>query len=80
MDNLKAIKRAVHWAFAAVAVLLIVSGFGVSDFRVMEALTFGLLGKANSFMLHGYLTWPFVILFALHLYFVLVHKRVFKKK
>ncbi|MFH1256627.1 MAG: cytochrome b/b6 domain-containing protein [Candidatus Diapherotrites archaeon] len=80
MDRFLLAKKAVHWAFMAVTVVIVVSGFGISYYREVEALTFGLLNKALSFTLHDVLTIPFVVLLVLHLYLTVLHKRIFRKK
>jgi thiosulfate reductase cytochrome b subunit len=61
-------KQVVHWALFAVIVLYVVTGFGITAYRTVEFLTFGLLGKALAFQIHDALIIPFVILMALHIY------------
>lgn len=68
-------KRAVHWLLAIAVLLYVVSGFGISEYRTVEGLTFGLLTKALSFRLHSLLFLPFIILLLLHVYFTLEGKR-----
>ena len=60
--------RIAHWSLATVALLFLVSGFGITEFRVVEVITFGLLTKNLAFRIHEVLWIPFVILLALHLY------------
>ena len=49
--------------------LFIVSGLGISDFRLIEAVTLGLLTKTRSFWLHSVLLYPFTALLFLHVYY-----------
>ncbi len=61
-------KQAVHWLLLAVLVLYVLTGFGITAFRIVEFLTFGLLGKALAFQIHDELIIPFVVLLGLHIY------------
>jgi thiosulfate reductase cytochrome b subunit len=61
-------KQVVHWTLLAVLVLYVVSGFGITAYRIVEFLTFGLLGKALAFEIHDDLIIPFVVLIGLHIY------------
>ena len=63
--------RAIHWLLAVIAVLFLISGFGITEFRVVETLTFGLLSKSLAFKIHEILWIPFVILLGLHVFFSL---------
>jgi thiosulfate reductase cytochrome b subunit len=65
-DN--AAKQVVHWALLAVLLLYIITGFGITAYRIVEFLTFGLLGKALAFKIHDSLIIPFIVLIGLHIY------------
>ncbi len=67
MNSQDLIKRIVHWLLAIVIVLYLITGFGITEFRTVEALTFGLLTKNLAFKTHNYLLIPFVILLILHI-------------
>ena len=60
--------RAIHWLLAIIAVLFLISGFGITEFRVVETLTFGLLSKSLAFKIHDALWTPFIILLGLHIF------------
>ena len=68
------LKKTVIWLLAIVIVLYGVSGFGVTEFRTVETLTFGLLTKNLAFKLHNNLEIPFITLLLLHLCLPLVYK------
>ena len=51
-----------------VASLYMISGFGITEFRVVEYLTFGLFTKRLAFEIHEYLWIPFVVLLILHIF------------
>ena len=61
-------KQVVHWLLLAVIVLYILTGFGITSYRVVEFMTFGLLTKLLAFKIHNDLIIPFVILIGLHIY------------
>lgn len=60
--------RIAHWSLLVVAIFFLVSGFGITEFRVVETITFGLLTKNLAFRIHEVLWIPFVILLVLHSY------------
>ena len=67
-------KKIVIWLLGIVTVLYIVSGFGITEFRAVDTLTFGLLTKNLAFRTHDSLWIPFIVLLTLHLTLPLVFK------
>ena len=67
-------KKIVTWLLGIVTVLYIVSGFGITEFRTVNTLTFGLLTKNLAFKTHDSLWIPFIVLLTLHLTLPLVFK------
>jgi cytochrome b subunit of formate dehydrogenase len=67
INNLLVI-RITHWSLLVVAILFLISGFGITGFRVVETITFGLLTKNLAFRIHEVLWIPFVVLLLLHSY------------
>ena len=64
--NRRLFKKAVHWSLFIAAMVLLISGFGIVYFRVVETITFGLFTKPLAFKVHT-ITWiPFFILLGLH--------------
>ena len=63
------IKRIIRWLLAIVVVVFLLTGFGITEFRVVEALTFGLLTKPLAFKIHDNLWIPFLVLLVLHIGF-----------
>ena len=61
-------KRVVQWLLLVMVILYIITGFGITEYRTVELLTFGLLTKALSFKIHNNLIIPFVVLLGLHIY------------
>ena len=60
-------RRVVGWLLLAFSLLLVITGLGITEFRTMEAVTFGLLPKALSFQLHSLLWIPLLVILAGHL-------------
>jgi dolichol kinase len=61
-------RQIVHWLLLAVLVLYLITGFGITEYRVVEQVTFGLLTKPLAFKIHDNLLIPFIILMILHIY------------
>lgn len=66
-------RRAVLRGYVADLLLVMVAlylltGFGISNPRLIMPLTFGLLGKALAQEIHALLWGPFIMLVLLHLY------------
>ncbi|MBW2977956.1 cytochrome b/b6 domain-containing protein [Candidatus Woesearchaeota archaeon] len=68
MRNIKKIQAVVHWLLLVAIVMYIITGFGITQYRIVEALTFGLLSKPLSFEIHNNLIIPFIVLLVLHIY------------
>jgi len=75
MKKSKLIKKMVHWSLAVLVVVYIITGYGITKYRIVESLTGGLLSKNLSFKIHNNLEVPFIILLALHMYFTLSKRR-----
>jgi thiosulfate reductase cytochrome b subunit len=60
------IANTVHWSLLVLTLLVVVTGLGITEYQVITAVTFGLLGKALAFKLHLWLWIPFVIVFVAH--------------
>jgi len=64
--NRRLLKKILHWSLLIAAIILLISGFGIVYFRVVETITFGILTKPVAFKVHT-ITWiPFIILLGLH--------------
>jgi len=61
-------RQVVHWLLLAVIVLYLLTGFGITEYRVVEHLTLGLLTKPLAFKIHDNLLIPFIVLLGLHIY------------
>ena len=64
----KTLKRIIRWLLLAIVIAYGLSGFGITEFRIVESLTFGLLTKNLAFKIHDILWIPFLVLLTLHIY------------
>jgi len=64
--GLELVRKAVAWILLATSLFFLLTGFGISNSSVVDGLTFGLLGKAESFKVHEVLWIPFLLLLVLH--------------
>jgi cytochrome b561 len=68
-------RKTIHWLLVVLVVLYLVTGFGITEFRTVETLTFGLLTKNWAFKIHNNLWIPFIILLGLHICLSLIKRR-----
>jgi thiosulfate reductase cytochrome b subunit len=61
------LRKVVPWLLLAVLVLYVVSGLGITQYRTVESVTFGLLTKNLSFRIHNDLLYLFLVLLVLHI-------------
>jgi len=60
--------------------MFLITGFGITEFRTVETLTFGLLTKNLAFKIHNSLWIPFIIMLILHLCLPFIFKGKVKKE
>ena len=58
--------KTIKWLLLVAVILYVVTGFGITEFRTVETLTFGLLTKNLAFRIHETLWIPFAVLLAAH--------------
>ena len=61
-------KRIVYWLLGIVIISYLIIGFGITEYRIVEFLTFGLLTKPLAFKIHNNFWIPFAVLLILHIY------------
>ena len=74
------VERIIQWALLIVTFLYVLTGFGITEFRIIESATFGLLSKNLSFAIHDNLLIPFIILLVVHVAFRPVKQMYQKRK
>ena len=70
----KHFRSAVKWLLFVITFLYVITGFGITEYRTVETLTFGVLDKATSFEIHTSLEIPFLLLLALHVLLIPLRK------
>ncbi len=68
----------VRWLLFVTVLLYALSGYGISNPRAVESLTFGLITKSVAFSIHDSLIVPFAILLFLHIlpFFIRLLQRI----
>ena len=79
MTNQQLVRRTIHWLLTIVVIIYLLTGFGLTQYRIIEPLTFGLLTKNLAHRIHMNLEIPFIILVVLHIWLLPLLKR-FKLK
>jgi len=66
-QNLRRIGRWCGWAAALLLLFTVLTGYGITAFRTVTSLTFGILGKATSQRLHHYTDIPLLVFLIAHI-------------
>ena len=74
MNTLKVMKTLTHVLLTVVILIFIITGFGISNYQIIESLTSGTLSKLTSFQIHSNLIIPLIILLILHIAFTVGKK------
>jgi cytochrome b subunit of formate dehydrogenase len=78
-QSLVLLKRLSHWLLLIVTVVYLLTGLGITQYRIMEYITFGLLNKNLSFNIHDNLLAPFVALLIFHMIVSMASQRTKQK-
>ena len=70
----------IHWALLIFIIFYIITGFGITEYKFIEAITFGIVSKPIAFQLHIFLIYPFIILLILHITLTINKKSKWKRK
>jgi hypothetical protein len=68
METKQVFKQIVHLSLVIMTLAYIISGFGITEYQIVESLTLGLLTRTLSFKIHDALIGPFLALLLSHLY------------
>lgn len=80
MTNQQLIKQTIHWLLTVAVIIYLLTGFGITEYRIVESLTFGLLTKSLAQKIHIDLEIPFIILLILHIWLLPLSKYFKSKK
>jgi hypothetical protein len=67
-------KTLTHVLLTIVIILFIFTGFGISNYQIIESLTGGTVSKLTSFQIHSNLIIPFMVLLIAHIGFTIGKK------
>jgi hypothetical protein len=70
----------IHILLTISTVLFVLSGMGVAEYNLMHVITFGLLTKDRSYVIHSWLLYPFTMLLFFHVYLALKSRAVKNQK
>jgi len=76
MRALEIVKKVIPWLLLALLALYIITGLGITQYQVIEKITFGGLSRNLSFRIHDNLLYPFLALLIAHI----VLRYVLRKK
>jgi cytochrome b subunit of formate dehydrogenase len=60
-------RQVVQYVLLFILFLYLLSGFGITEFRVIEFVSFGVLTKNIAFILHNNLIIPMAVLLVIHI-------------
>jgi hypothetical protein len=80
MANQRLMKGTIHWLLTVVVIIYLITGFGITEYRIVEPLTFGLLTKSLAQKIHISLEIPFITLLILHIWLLPLLKYFKSKK
>jgi ABC-type methionine transport system permease subunit len=63
-----------------VVIIYLITGFGITEYRIVEPLTFGLLTRSLAHKIHINIAIPFIILLILHIWLLPLLKHFKLKK
>jgi len=78
VDLVQIIKIITHILLTVVIILFIITGYGITNYHIIETITFGALSKPDSYQIHSALVIPLIILLIMHISFS-VQKKYNKK-
>ena len=59
--------KIVRWLLLIIIIIYLLTGYGITEFRIVEDITFGLITKPLAFKIHQVLIFPFAALVLLHI-------------
>ena len=80
MTNQQLVRRSIHWILTALVIIYLITGFGITEHRIVEPLTFGLLTKSLAQRIHINIEIPFIVLLILHIWLLPLLKYFRSKK
>ena len=67
MNTYRLLRKSVDYLLLVFTVIFIITGFGITEYKIIESITFSVLTKPVSHLIHSNIIIPFVILLILHI-------------
>ena len=77
---IRAFGRLFGWLTLGLLLLTLLTGYGISEFRIVTPLTFELLNKAVAQRLHSYTEIPLLVLLLVHIGIAVWARRTEERK
>jgi thiosulfate reductase cytochrome b subunit len=73
------VRKIIPWLLLALLALYIVTGLSITDYQIIEKITFGGLSRNLSFKIHDNLLYPFLVLLIAHIVLRYILRKPAKK-
>jgi len=80
MTKQQLVKKLIQWILTALIIIYLITGFGITEYRIVEHLTFGLLTKSLAQKIHINIEIPFIVFLILHIWILPLLKYFRSKK
>ena len=80
MTNQQLVKKSIQWVLTALVIIYLITGFGITEYSIVEPLTFGLLTKSLAQKIHISIEIPFMVFLILHIWLLPLLKYFRSKK
>jgi thiosulfate reductase cytochrome b subunit len=80
MTNQQLVRRSIHWILTALVIVYLITGFGITEYRIVEPLTLGLLTKSLAQRIHMTIEIPFIVFLILHIWLLPLLKHFRSRK
>jgi len=80
MTKQQLVKKLIQWTLTALVIIYLITGFGITEYRIVEPLTFGLLTKSLAQKIHINIEIPFIVSLISHIWLLPLLKYFRSKK
>jgi thiosulfate reductase cytochrome b subunit len=80
MTKQQLVKKLIQWTLTALVIIYLITGFGITEYRIVEPLTFGLLTKSLAQKIHINIEIPFIVFLISHIWLLPLLKYFRSKK
>jgi len=75
MSQFDLVRMIVHWSLTLATIVYLITGLGITEYGVVEFVTFGLLTRNLAFIIHDSLLVPVVLLLVAHIALSILAKK-----